>query len=912
MTLRAFIIPFSDDEGTLDHLQIFFDYLTEYGVDILRSAGMQELIPTRILSNRSEEAEMFFWIWTFAGRQSTAQPASKVLPFCDFVPMSFAANSLHFPQDLTIEWLRRLEQLHIRTENLFELHITLGYLREIFTLSLRFSDALSVAKQLVELAPAEVLLVQDEMEFTDGEITEGEIESMEGEIESMEGEMDYLEQTDLIFFTKIYEFFALVHLLIANNNPESDLQEAIQKKFVVALRDSQSLFGEYDQGYFDDMLQDFERALVISLIEPHMWGKLSCAAALSRKFPGSCLTKWYLVLKSRCEESKIVEKCQKLFLLALEDEWIRLIHATSMNGAESSDEWIRMVFMSRLYFKRQLAEDLDYEMVISREARAFKDMFPSRNVLVPFSQQAATRLFEYYCREDDLQHADSEFKLICVSDFDWIDRRMWSRWHSLSEEAEVLAIKWLEEYLRVRFGDDLLHATAPPGDELFYSDFSPELQMATLLEVLTMLHLGASNSARSGQLESLIPQVLQRLSLYRPPVSSGSPEFSSSTLRTFLDIWIFGEFPKSEIRFPAAVAELFCVAVNCLLHTEKESEDKIALKKMLHHVMEHVEGNEEATRDVRERVLQILNGIHPHHSSDKHKAVIWALPDDWQSASTESVREVRNYFSEFFFIDWDKLPLRFDDQANVFQEATTAFRRLHGLGNLQPQAAKKIREATLSRCLILLRNPHLLFWKNICTSLGSASYKQEWMKLLYILLALVCVDRSSDPSTDSSQDTDQQILSHVPYGPVFCDCLFFIARLYTFQGRFKHAVQFFQRIVERSTNIFALYPCYYGLASLNLHIGDESTAVEHFAKYYACSGPVALNFRRASVASVPTVLKDLMRLLKRRIYDSSVLWPLGAQPKEFGAEASDECRRAVGQISIGIIPFGLDYVREHP
>jgi hypothetical protein len=875
MTLHALIRPFS---GRKTHFKIFLDFLEGNGFDILFLSGFQDLIAAIMMSSRSPEAETFFrsWSWTVRAMQPQEQ-ADRVLAFCNFVPFEFVLIADKFPPDATVKWLLRLKQLHLENPAEMELHITLGLLRDVYTSSLRLSEALSVANELLTLPP----LLQPTK--TDDDIV------------------------DVKFFTKIYEFFSLAHLLIAGNEPERDLEEFIKTKFVASLRDSKCIFGDY-VSESATIFADFSVALLLPSVEQQVFVVDIAQRSLLYQLPVDSTTEWISMLQSRYEGSGILERCNRSFLSALEEEWLRLVDARSMaTRSLEEDWWIKAVFMLRFDMKKVLCTDpVERYVAMSREAENFKLMFPASAVLTDFSRIAAIHLSEHYCRLDEIPRAEAEYKLICIANFSWIDWRLWHRCCSLSEEGEVLTTTWLEKYLLVRHHRGLSDVKPIPVLRLNWEvDFRSEYELPILLEVLTMLNLGIFKPDRATQIESTLENLHRRLWLDPHPwLPLKTPkDFSSLDLREYIDSWLKMDFP-SEVKVSRVRLFQFSIAVDYLLQTGEESENREALKTMLRRILDHCDDKD---WEVRDRVRRILTDVPFDCSEDPQpKKVIWSLPNIGQSAaSTESVRTVRNYFADFFFKS-DELTKRLDTEPRLFQEATSSFELLQRLGTQHPKAAQKIRQITLSRCMFLLRNPNLLFWQRLGRINRHTHANMEWMKLLYVLLALVCVDRSSD---ESHLRLDRQILSHLPCGPNFSDCLFFIARLYTFEGRFQHAIHFFERMLASySANCFVLYTCHFGLYSLHLRMGDESTAQRHLVEYWAFSGPLIF----CSDFAGPDAIKDPLRRLKRRIFNSTVLWPLGAERHDSDHRATDQSFKAISQLSARIIPFGLNYDRKGP
>jgi hypothetical protein len=434
--------------------------------------------------------------------------------------------------------------------------------------------------------------------------------------------------------------------------------------------------------------------------------------------------------------------------------------------------------------------------------------------------------------------------------------------------------------------------------------FCGEFYVLVFTEVLILLRLGASPvSDRVNQLEAELRRLLRPIRSLEPPARINLAVYSSYHLMEFIRSWMGSEFASAEIAVPAHVVLAFCTAVNYLLLTNPNDQDRKLLKTMLQRIADCLEENCDDVEDVHEMLRNVLSADLEDNpfgfTHGLYPKMTWTLPSGQKQG--QSVRDVENFFSEFFFIQWDQLHMRFKSNGCIFREATTAFQILHGL---EDQAeAGNIRRVVRCRSEFLLRNPSLLYWGRAKNCFAKSGNSERDLKLLHLLLTCVSADRS-DP--DMSLECDRQVLDHLPNGPILVDSIFFIARLYTFQGRFDGAVKFLERTLAGSTNLFVLYPCHFGLASLKLHMGDESSSVRHFARYFAFVGPMGMNFRCIDESGIPHSLRELFRCLRRRIYDSTDLWTLGSERTPASKYENPE-RAAQIQLNRRILPYDLDY-----
>jgi tetratricopeptide (TPR) repeat protein len=326
-----------------------------------------------------------------------------------------------------------------------------------------------------------------------------------------------------------------------------------------------------------------------------------------------------------------------------------------------------------------------------------------------------------------------------------------------------------------------------------------------------------------------------------------------------------------------------------LLLLGQTDDDRTALRKILNLVQRHIAEDDNATLEIVQRVHDSEDGL-PLILNPKVQLgapdIVWTLPEA-PSGRKASFEEVRNCFSKLFFMQKNHCV---GNRASPFRRATDALMMLRQIDDCD---SASIRQIVHARCEFVLRNPDLLFWRlEYCD-------RETDPELFYRLLLCICADRH-----DPCLECDKQLLSHVQHGPTFVDCLLFIGRLYTFEGRFDEAIQFFERTLVESNNVFALYPCHGALASLKSLAGADDAAKNHLALYFAFSFPVTDTFRYFG-SSIPADLADLFCLLKQKIYCNSVLWPLGELP------SNQDHFNAVGtlhQISRKLIPLGLDYI----
>jgi hypothetical protein len=449
----------------------FHEFFTAEMVSILWESRLECLVAKQLLSQRSVAATTFLRLCSthWSGR-FISYPIAKYLRF---VPFSAFSVPGHISNPGTLEWLQNLAKFQESdADNMEELRITLAYIREYFTLDGRLPEALSVAKRILDLPASSHSLEDTECEGTHYSFP-------------------------LKYFTRIYEFFAYIHLLIAGNESESEIGGYIRDNFVSALK--HTIAPKSDVHLVARSIYEF-----FLLLTPKFDRRNRFQPPLSVLLCKEVPIFQQMQLSFRIPD--VYLKCQQWLLTAVESEWMGLVDVTVASSPEPQfNSSIKALFTARSYLKVALF-CLSPEPPIPhmrwnlfyREAEEFSRLYPSSDALIDFARSAAAQ-FPWSCLNEYTRRLDAQLELICVPSFSWVDWNLWSSCSSLSTNVALVVIKWLEKYLDC---SPASHSSSAWPIEAIDPTFLPEYKDPALLEVLVLLHLGLSaQSERAALLE---------------------------------------------------------------------------------------------------------------------------------------------------------------------------------------------------------------------------------------------------------------------------------------------------------------------------------------------------------------------------------------------------------------------------